>query len=544
MALYVFFLMRARHQMMNASLGGHNLTEPQPARARHRQGWLLCMFCYGQIAAGSMVAPLFASTLAGSSPLVRGPYLQLGTSTSIAVRWRTTTQTDSVVQCGLSPERLELRYGDATRTTEHQVLLSGLQPETKYFYSVASSEQLLAGGPDHYFVTMSVAAKPTRIWVTSDMQSSHPETLQAYQRFALGQDPDLWLSLGDNGGEQDAEYQTNLFNVYASMLQRTVLWPCRGNHDSYLGHVYPDIFNLPTGGEAGGVPSGTEYYYSFNYGNIHVLALDSSSEDRTPQGAMYAWLERDLKANNRDWLIAFWHCPPYTKGHYDSDLEPEMREMRENFLPLLEACGVDLVLSGDNHIYERSFLLDSHYGVSASLQPRTMIKNGGDGRWQGSGPYCKPTLGPAPHEGAVYVKATSAYVYEMPVISHPAMFMTADIVGSLILDFNGNVLEAKFLGDDGQIRDEFTMLKGISSVPPRILGCQEEAGQFQIRWHAIPGRYYRVERQDELSSAWKPASPWILAEDMAMSWAEPANIVNGTRFYRLSVVNEQIESAH
>src|SRR5438445_7064826 len=116
--------------------------------------------------------------------------------------------------------------------------------------------------------------------------------------------------------------------------------------------------------------------------------------NRWPTGAMAIWLESDLQANTNQWIIAYWHHPPYTKGSHDSDTETELIEMRQNALPILESYGVDLVLCGHSHSYERSFLLDGHYGLSSTLND-TMIKDSRDGRVTGNGAYQNPTLGQA-----------------------------------------------------------------------------------------------------------------------------------------------------
>ena len=73
---------------------------------------------------------------------------------------------------------------------------------------------------------------------------------------------------------------------------------------------------------------------------------------------MYTWLEADLMANTQDWLIAYWHHPPYSRGSHDSDTTHQMFQMRERFVALLEDYGVDLVLTGHSHAYERSMLID------------------------------------------------------------------------------------------------------------------------------------------------------------------------------------------
>ena len=75
---------------------------------------------------------------------------------------------------------------------------------------------------------------------------------------------------------------------------------------------------------------------------------------------MMTWLEADLQNNDKLWVIAFWHHPPYSKGSHDSDTEGKLIDMREIVLPLVEQYGADLVLSGHSHSYERSYLIDGH----------------------------------------------------------------------------------------------------------------------------------------------------------------------------------------
>ena len=103
---------------------------------------------------------------------------------------------------------------------------------------------------------------------------------------------------------------------------------------------------------------------------------------------MITWVTADLAATDQDWVIAYWHHPPYTKGSHDSDFETELIEMREVFLPVLEQGGVDLVLAGHSHVYERSFLLDQHYGDSTTLTA-AMKLDAGSGRPEDTGAYQK-----------------------------------------------------------------------------------------------------------------------------------------------------------
>jgi hypothetical protein len=134
--------------------------------------------------------------------------------------------------------------------------------------------------------------------------------------------------------------------------------------------------------------------------------------------------------------------------------------MRQNFLPILEAGGVDLTLAGHSHIYERSFLLDGHYGLSGTLTP-AMKLNGGDGRPGGNGAYLKPLAGAPGHKGAVYAVAGSAGQVSgtQPDFPHPAHYISLTNLGSLVLDINGNRLDATIVRENGTSPDTFTLLK-------------------------------------------------------------------------------------
>ena len=419
----------------------------------------------------SFNAQLLASTT--TLQLTRGPYLQTGTPSSVVVRWRTNAPSNSYVTYGLDPSSLTLSATDSASTTEHVVTLNGLSANTRYYYSVGSTTETIAGGDvNHSFVTSPPVGTsvPTRIWVLGDSGTADANAQavrNAYYNFAGSTQPNLWLMLGDNAYETgtDSEYQNAVFNMYPSTLKQSVLWPTLGNHDggaadsSNQSGPYYDMFTLPKAGEAGGIASGTEAYFSFDYGNIHFINLESFETDRSATGPMMTWLQSDVNSTTQKWIVAFWHHPPYTKGSHNSDTEIELVEMRQNALPILEAAGVDLVLTGHSHSYERSFLIDGHYGTSGTFTA-AMKKDGGSGREDGTGAYQKPTAGLAPHQGAVYSVAGSSGKISGGLLNHPAMFVSLNVLGSMILDVNGMRLDAKFIDNNGLVRDYFTILKG------------------------------------------------------------------------------------
>ncbi|MGH8533349.1 MAG: metallophosphoesterase, partial [Gammaproteobacteria bacterium] len=418
--------------------------------------------------------------------VTRGPYLQMETPSGITVRWRTDTASNSRVRYGTDPANLTGAIDDATSATEHVVKLSGLNPATKYFYSVGTSAATLAGADaNHFFVTAPTKGteQPTHIWVIGDFgngSSGQKAVRDAYFNYKGNRYTHLWLMLGDNAYSDgtDAEYQSKVFDIYPTLFRQTVVWPTLGNHDGHTADSatqsgpYYDIFSLPKQGEAGGLASGTEAYYAFDYGNIHFIVLDSYESSRATNGAMLTWLKNDLAATTQPWIIAFWHHPPYSKGSHDSDSETGLIEMRQNALPILEDAGVDLVLSGHSHSYERSFLIDGHYGKSTTFDPATMLIDGRDGRTDGDGEYQKSEDGSTP--GAVFAVAGSSGSTAGGTLNHPVMFVSLNVLGSMVLDVDGPILDAKFLDSTGKAQDSFRMVKTASgpnsadTIPPTV----------------------------------------------------------------------------
>ncbi len=436
------------------------------------------------------LVPLAVGPLSAQQ-VVRGPYLQQGTPNSVVVRWRTDVPTDSAVKFGLNAGQPDKEAKTKWKTTEHVMILEGLTPYTKYHYAVGNAEKVLVSDEHMHFITSPKhgTRQPIRTWVIGDAGTASAkgnEGLQAkvrdsYYKFTGSRPTDLWLMLGDNAYSTgtDAEHQIAVFDMYRDILKKSVVWPTLGNHDAgsaasvTQSGVYYDIFTLPTLGQAGGLMSGTEAYYSFDYGNIHYICLDSEGTDRSPDGAMLTWLKNDLASTKQDWIITYWHHPPYTKGSHDSNTESKLVEMRTNALPILEAGGVDLCLTGHSHSYERSFLLNGHYGTQNTLTAKMKL-DAGDGRPDGKGAYKKATLGPGVHEGAVYVVAGSTGKVSdkneksaaRGFLDHPAMLVSLARLGSMVLDVDHNRLDATFLSETGERLDYFTMIKGTDKKAP------------------------------------------------------------------------------
>ncbi len=421
---------------------------------------------------------LLPALLFAQSALVRGPYLNMGTPESMVLRWRTTAAETGEVRFGTDANDLSFAFTEDAPTTEHEIRITGLNPATVYHYTIGTNgNSYHTADGSYYFKTSPVpgSTDPIRMWVIGDFgngSQGQRAVRDAYMNNFTSTHTDLWLWLGDNAYSDgtDEEYQTKTFEVYPEAMRNMVIWPCPGNHD--YGSIdlsdngpYYEILTMPRNGEAGGVPSDQERYFSFDYGNVHVVSLNTEYllDIALPGTAFQQWLEADLAANNKDWVIAIFHQSPYSKGTHDSDdnfSRPQF--FRQNVLPILEDHGVDLVLTGHSHGYERSYLINGHFGKSDTWNPATMLVNGTNGNNNDGNAYIKYKQGESADRGTVYavVGCSGQKGSGSSELNHPVMYMsTEDYHGSMVIDLEGNVLTARFIDTTGTTLDEFTIRK-------------------------------------------------------------------------------------
>ncbi|MEI6971843.1 MAG: metallophosphoesterase family protein [bacterium] len=486
-------------------------------------------------------------------PLVtRGPYLQRSSRDSIVIRWRTAPATDSRVVYGTNLAALDFTTSLLASNSEHIVTLTNLLADTKYYYAVGTTGSLLAASdPGQYFFTHPQPGTPKslRIWVIGDAgtaDANQAAVRDAFYAFNGTNTVNAWLQLGDNAYNSgtDAEYQSAVFDMYPTLLRSSVTWATLGNHETAQSTAYVDtypyfdIFTLPTAGEAGGVPSGTEHYYSFDLGMVHFVCLDSMTASRATNGAMATWLRSDLAVTTSRWVIAFWHHPPYSKGSHDSDTDTWMTEMRENILPILETNGVDLVLSGHSHSYERSMLVNGHYGVSATFNPvGHVVQSGGGKESNGVGAYHKPDgLGehPVGNRGAVYAVAGSSGQTTVAPLNHPAMYYSELALGSVVLDFASNRLDAIFLRDTGATNDAFTIIKDGTS-PPRLgnlVPLPNGDVQFTVLCRGYRTNIIEVSSNLVAGNTWRPLDTNTTTNSFFV-FTHAGGLTNSVQFYRV-----------
>ncbi len=420
--------------------------------------------------------------------VTRGPYLQSLAPERIKILWRTDVPTNAIVWYGLSVDNLSDSFFVADVKKDHIVELTGLSPLTTYYYEVGYEGTRLKGGDlIHHFTTSPVAGAsvPIKFWAIGDFGSKRQTQIDVRNSFFNHtniEEVDFWLWLGDNAYDdgKDTEFQEKVFSDdfgYNALLPFLPFYAVPGNHDynsvnrfdppkNHYG-PYFNIVEVPKNGEAGGTPSNTELYYSFDYGNAHFVAINSEafSYTFTKNTEMSRWLEKDLQETDRDWKIVLWHQPPYSKGSHDSDdfFEIFMTAMRTNFNPIVEKYGVDLVLCGHSHVYERSYLIKDHFGNSNSFNASKNIVQGGNGNFDDGEHYIKYLEGDSADIGTVYVVVgNSGKDEDSPEFGHPAFAYEhggSGACGSLIIDIYENRLDATYLKSDGDVGEEFTIIK-------------------------------------------------------------------------------------
>jgi hypothetical protein len=385
----------------------------------------------------------------------------MNTPNSIIIRWRTSSPTDSKVWYGSSHLALNSISSLSGTRTEHEVQITGLTPNTTYFYAIGNNLGQLAGADtEHYFKTSPSpgTSQPVSIWVLGDVgkiSQEQRDVRDGFYNFNGGPHSDLILLLGDNAYDDgtDEEYQGAFFeNMYETTVINTPIWPSIGNHDVISADSeqesgpYYDIFNMPRNGEAGGVPSGTEAWYSFDYANIHFISLNTEDVSHAPDSPQLEWLKEDLAATNQEWIIAYFHKQPYyTVG-----------EFRRNYVPVLEAGGVDLAMYGHRHIYRRSFLMNGHYDGEGSFDFATMAIDQGDGHIDGDGAYEKPP-GKTANNGTIYMVSGAAGSASLINTNYP--FTSYETgrpnYGSSYIEVNGGQMDVKFVDTQGAVLDYY-----------------------------------------------------------------------------------------
>ncbi len=265
-------------------------------------------------------------------------------ASTMAVNWVSDASTPgSLVQYGTSPDYGAQVEGEQdSRGSEllHTVELTRLDPDTLYYYRCGDGANEWSAGAS--FRTAPVAGSPGRIVFTAMGDSRNgASTFAQLAEAAHSVQPAFTLFMGDavDSGASPLQWM-DWFTAAGSLDSDAPLLPTLGNHEGNAS-LYFAQFDLP----------GNERWYSFDWGNVHVVCLDTEAG---LGGEQEQFLRDDLAAANADpaidWKVVFFHAPPFSSGRgHGSDLD-----VRKTWCPIFDQYRVDLVLSGHEHNYERS----------------------------------------------------------------------------------------------------------------------------------------------------------------------------------------------
>ena len=307
-----------------------------------------------------------------ATTLVRHPYLQQVTDSSSIIVWATrgAGQAEVKYRQGGGPEitaRAVSTEFPASSTGmpfvyyQHEAKLNDLNPGTTYSYNIfLNGVDATPGQIDTFATAPQIGTGAIRFIAFGDSGIGSDQQRQLASLMA-NDDFDLALHGGDvvygssdtTGGANYLQYHNWFFDIYRDWLRSKPFFPSIGNHDNSISNAraYKDLFVLPTNGVSASFPDHAERYYSFDYGPVHFVALDTelAFQNTTRRQAQLEWLANDLNSTAQPWKIVFFHRSPYSSGgEHGSDLI-----VRQAFGPLLEQHGAQLAITAHEHTYER-----------------------------------------------------------------------------------------------------------------------------------------------------------------------------------------------
>ena len=257
----------------------------------------------------------------------------------------------------------------------------------------------------------------------------------------INKNPELVLGLGDYSYRNSADCWLQLIEPINNKMKIVI-----GNHEhlDYSGknnyyssperlRQYMNYFNL------------TQQYYSFDYQNVHFIAM--STEIPYERGSkQFEFVKSDLEktvANSSiNWIVVFYHRIAYTSPSY----LPSNPALRETYHPLFEKNGVDLIMQGHSHNYQRSYPIK--FNKENPLKPLIMDKNMTNYHKSDSQIYTIVGTG----------GATDEHKFPSPGSTYTAVQFNAFGFLNVNVLYNGTLLEGIFYDNSGKIRDHFIIV--------------------------------------------------------------------------------------
>jgi hypothetical protein len=305
-----------------------------------------------------LVLVLLVCLLNVQGEIIMRPYLQAVTTNSVFVMVECSTKDTVMVNYGSGADYGSIAKSSIISETKaspvtyiHKIKLTGLTPDKRYYYEArqgtsvsrqSSFKSAVTPGTNFMFAWMADCRTGTLVHDSIDSM-----ILAANPQFSL-YGGDLCINSSYPAWKDEFFRKNEL-----SLISMVPFFNTAGNHEEWGENAKAFLQNPDS-------PSGTQDYYSFDYGDLHVLCLNYrvSCEIGSPQ---YDFAKADLKSTRKTWKIVISHAPAYVAGGHLPD--EGMIKMTKN---IFEPCKVDMVITGHNHFYQHNFVNGIHHLIIGS----------------------------------------------------------------------------------------------------------------------------------------------------------------------------------
>ncbi|MDI3476998.1 MAG: hypothetical protein PWQ59_523 [Thermoanaerobacterium sp.] len=373
-------------------------------------------------------------------------------TTTQTITWRTDTTVNSgQIQYGKDPSLKDAKTINATvqkfssdlgDMNIHSATLTDLEPGTKYYYRVGYGNNFSS---IYSFTTEAKDTNSFKFLIFGDSQSGiatdpqyGPWKTTIQNAFNANKDAKFFINVGDlvEIGQMYAHWN-NWFDAAKGVIDTIPEMPVEGNHETYQSSNYNsgkpkdfvNLFPVPQNG-----PDGLKgQVYSFDYGNAHIVMLDSQEDEEEGVSgdileSQKAWLDKDLSSTNKTWKIVFFHKTPYYNKATRSN-----EQLKAAFQPIIDKYHVDVVFNGHDHGYSRTYPIKNDQYVKSPADGTVYIVTGR------SGNKYYPDLSK---------KVWDAFFYD-----------PQDQPNYIVATINGNTLTIKAVKQDGTPIDTYSITK-------------------------------------------------------------------------------------
>lgn len=327
------------------------------------------------------------------------PYSMAPTTNSVKVLWQMSEEaepTEAVVYYGTDSTNLNMQITTsdgwvvADEGYVHVVTLTGLQPNTRYYFTVGASATRRCPKIS-WTKTAPEQGTAYRIFSISDIHGNARNNWSNMQDFICDLDCDIALMNGDfvSSKGNDRNWNNYYFTPGQQFLGQVPCMSSPGNHETgdprglRWSSFYDYFHQFSHDGEPEGdiIDPRGESYFHFVYGNADVIILNLNFDESSPKFQagckQYKWADSVLNACTRPWIIVCHHVGIYTSGYHGQWSEEPKRAA-----PLLEkyaAQGKHIIsLSGDDHSFEHLYKDGVHYvrpgcGRDANYEQQTQL---------------------------------------------------------------------------------------------------------------------------------------------------------------------------